>query len=129
MKRCVADGSKVDEHDIAVRLLQGEGGIDGGGGAAGTSLGAEESKYAGLACASKSASAGGTEAGESFEQGVGSGGVIEIFAGAGAHAGDDVGRLRHRAIGEDANLLCSGADQFDGADSALGVMRRYVDNH
>src|SRR5712691_3173511 len=127
MKRRVAYGSKVDEHNIAVRLLQRHGGIDGGGSAARASLGAEESKYPSLACASESAGAGGTKASKSFEQGLGTGGVIQILARPGAHAGNDGGRMSHRAVGEDAYLLSGSANQFDGADSALSIMRNIDD--
>src|ERR1022692_3599472 len=114
MKRGVADGSKVDEDYVTVGLLQRYRGIDGGGGAACASLGAEESKYPGFAGATETAGAGGTKAGESLEQGLGSGGVVEVLASASAHAGNDAGRMRHFAVGEDSNLLSCGANQFDG---------------
>jgi hypothetical protein len=91
-------------------------------------FGAEEGKYPSFACASESASAGGTEAGEGLEQGLGAGGVIKILAGAGAHAGNYGGGVGHLAVGEDANLLSGGANEFDGADGALGVVRN-VDDH
>ena len=54
--------------------------------------------------------------------------MIQIFASAGAHAGNDAGGLGHLAIGEDGNLLRSSANQFDGVDGALGVVRGYVDD-
>ena len=119
MKRGMADGSKVDENHVAMRLLQSHGGVDGGRGASRATLGAEESKYSGLACAAETAGTGGTEAGERFEQGLRTGRMIEIFAGAGAHAGNDAGGLRHFAIRENGNLLSGGANQFDGVDGAL----------
>ena len=53
---------------------------------------------------------------------------IEVFARAGAHAGDDVGRLRHFAVGEDGNLQGRGANQFDGVDGALRIVRGNVDD-
>ena len=106
----------------------GHGGVDGGRGASRASLGAEERKYFGFAYAAETSGAGGTEAGQSLEQRFGTGRVIEIFAGAGAHAGNDAGGLRHFAIGEDGNLLSGGANQFDGMDSALRVLRGNVDD-
>ena len=57
MKRGVTDGSKVDQNDVAVRLLQRDGSVDSGGGATGASLGAEEREDPGLAGATESASA------------------------------------------------------------------------
>src|SRR6266852_8809273 len=78
MQPSVSDGREVDEHHVAVRLLQGYSGIDGGGRTARASLGAEESKYPGLARAPDAARAGRTEAGESFQQRLGPGGVIQI---------------------------------------------------
>ena len=128
MKRGVADGSKVDENHIAVRLLQRYRGIDCGGGASRASLGTEVGKYAGLARASESAGAGRTEAGESFEQRFGASRMIEIFSGAGAHAGNNTGGMCHLAVGEDGNLLSGGANQFDGTNGALGVTRGNVDD-
>src|ERR1700674_160885 len=80
MKRGMADGSKVDENHTAMGLLERDRGIDGSGSAPGASLGAEESKHPRLARARGVAGAGGTEAGESFEQRFRPGGVIEIFA-------------------------------------------------
>ena len=53
MKSGVADRGEVDQNHVAVRLLQRHGGIDGGGGAARASLGAEESKDPRLARASR----------------------------------------------------------------------------
>ena len=44
MKGSVADGSKVDENDIAVRLLQGDRSVHGGCRAARAAFGAEESE-------------------------------------------------------------------------------------
>src|SRR5271165_2251813 len=129
MKRGVADGSEVDENNVAVRLLQGHGSIDCGSGAARAALGAEESKYAGLARAPEIAGAGRTEASERFGQSLWATGMVDILAGAGAHAGDNVGGPRHFAVGEDADLLGGGANQFDGMDGALGVLRGNVDDH
>src|SRR6202158_718331 len=105
MKRGVTDGSKVDENDVAMRLLQRQSGIDGGGGASRASLGAQESKHPRLAYATESAGAGRTEAGERFEQRLRTGGVIEIFACAGAHAGNDGGGWKYPAVREVENLL------------------------
>ena len=68
MQLGVADRSKVHENHAAVRLLQGNGGVDGGGSGAGASFGAEKSEDASLARASASAGAVGTETRESFEQ-------------------------------------------------------------
>src|SRR5436305_12109569 len=121
MKRGVADGSKVHQHDIAMSLLQCDGSVDGGGGATSASFGAEEREDPGLAGASESACARGTEAGKGFEQGFGPGEVVQILAGAGAHAGHDPGRIRHVAVGKDGNLLGGGADQFDGTDRTLSI--------
>ncbi len=70
MQRSVANGREVDENDIAMRLLQRDGGIDGGRGAACAALGAEEREYPRFARAAEAASARGTEAGKSFEQGL-----------------------------------------------------------
>jgi hypothetical protein len=55
-------------------------------------------------------------------------GVVDVFAGAGAHAGHNTGRLRHLAVGENGDLQGSCADEFDGADGALRVLARNV-NH
>src|ERR1700730_2851447 len=74
-------------------------------------------------------SSSGTEAGQGFEQGLGTGGTVQIFTCAGAHAGHDTGGPGHLAIGEDGNLLRSSANQFDGVDGALGVVRRYVNDY
>ena len=112
-----------------MRLLQRHCGIDRGRGAARAALGAEEREYPRFARAAEAASAGGTEAGERFEQGLGPGGMIQIFARAGTHAGHDAGRMRHVAVGEDADLLGGGANQFDGANGALGILRGNVDDH
>src|ERR1700674_116015 len=105
MKSGVTDGSKVDENYISMRTLQGDRGVDGGGGASGASLGADESKHPGLARASETAGTGGTKAGQRLEQRLGAGGVIEVFPGARSHAGNDVGGAGHLAVGEEGNLF------------------------
>src|SRR5580658_985534 len=128
MQRSVADGSKVYENDIAVRLLQCHGSIDGSRGATRAALGAEKSKYASLARAPEIAGARRTEARERFEQSFVTTGMVDVLAGAGAHAGNNAGGLRHLAVGKNANLLRGGANQFDGMDGALGVLRGNVDD-
>ncbi len=104
MQLGVADGSKVHQNHVAVGLLQRNRGVDRGGSSAGASLGAEKSKDAGLARASASAGAVGTETGKSFEQSLGAGVVIQIFPGSGAHAGHDGGGLLHVAVGKNGEL-------------------------
>ncbi len=37
--------------------------------------------------------------------------------------------MRHVAVGEDADLLGGGANQLDGANGALGILRGNVDDH
>src|ERR1700722_7126970 len=128
MKRGVANGSEVNQNYISMRMLQRHGGVDCGGGASGASFGASECKFWSLARAPETAGAGGTEASQSFEQRVGTGGVIEIFAGTCPHAGHDVDRAGHFAVGEDGNLLGGCANQFDGMDGALRVLRGNVDD-
>jgi hypothetical protein len=85
MQRCVANGRKLDENDIAMRLLQRYCGIDGGRCAACATLGAEEREYPRFARAAEAASARGTEAGKSFEQGLDPGGMVQIFSRASTH--------------------------------------------
>src|SRR5580700_9474622 len=123
MQRGVTDGRKVDQYNIAVSLLQCNGGIDGGGGASGSAFCAEKSEYASFAATARSPRTGGTESRKRFEQGVVATGVVNVLPGAGTHAGDDVSGLRHFAIGEDGDLG-RGTNQFDGVDGALRVLRR-----
>src|SRR5579859_3532211 len=77
MERGVADGGEVDEYDIAMRLLQGERGIDGGGGGSGAAFGAEEGEDSGFVAAAGGAGARGAVARECFEQSVRSGRAVE----------------------------------------------------
>src|ERR1700678_90615 len=79
----VADRSEVDQNNVAVGLLQCDGGVDRGGGGSGSAFGAEKSKNTGFARASTGASAVGTEARKSFEQSLGTGGLVQIFPGSG----------------------------------------------
>src|ERR1700722_62057 len=108
--------------------LQRDRSIDGGGGAASASFGAEKSKNASLSGASRSARATRREAGQSLKQSVGSSRIVDVFPGAGPHAGDDAGGMRHLAVGKDGNLQRSGANEFDGANGALGIVLRNVND-
>ena len=128
MELAVADGSKVHQDHAAVGLLQGDGGIDGGGGRARASLGAEEGKNAGLARSSASASAVGTETRQGLEKSLSAGAVIEIFTGPGAHAGHDGGGLLHGSVGKDGELESVGLDKFDGFDGGLRIRGRDIDH-
>ena len=109
-------------------MLQGDGGVDGGGGGARASFGAEEGKNAGLARAAASARAVGTETRQGFEQSLSAGAVIQIFAGSGAHAGHDGGGLLHAAVGEDGELQGVGLNEFDGLDGGLRIRGRDIDH-
>ena len=60
--------------------------------------------------------------------GFGSSRIIEILASAGAHAGDDASGMGHVAVGENANLLRGGANQFNGADGALRILCGNIDD-
>ncbi len=126
MKLGVADGSEIDQNHVAVGLLQRERGVDGGGGGSGAAFGAEKSENAGFARAAASTSAVGAEAGESFEQSLGAGAIVEILSRTGAHAGHDGGGLLHAAIGEDGELERVGLNQFDGFDCGLRIGGRNI---
>ncbi len=110
MKRGMADGGEVHENDITVRLLQRESRIDCGRGCSRASFGTEESKDASFAGATAGARTSGTEAGKSLEQSVGTGRVVQIFAGARSHARDDCAGLSQIAVGEGSNLQSGGAN-------------------
>jgi hypothetical protein len=69
----VADGSEIHQHHASVSFLQGDGGIHGGGGGAGSALGVQKSEDAGLAGAALRAAQGGGEAGKGFDQGFAAG--------------------------------------------------------
>src|ERR1700757_4585480 len=112
----MSDGSKIKKNNIAVGLLQSERRIDSGSRATSAALGAEEGENPCPARGSKRMRARGTIAREGFQQSVGSGGLIDILARAGAHAGNNAGRLGHFAIGEDADLKSGRLDQFDSAN-------------
>ena len=128
MELGVADGSEIHQDHAAVGLLQGDGGVDGGGGRARASLGAEKGKDAGLARAAASAGAVGTETGQGFEKSFGAGAVIQIFTGPGAHAGHNGGGLLHGSVGKDGELEGVGLNQFDGFDGALRILGRDIDD-
>src|SRR5579864_298539 len=123
------DGSKVDENHVAMGLLQRQGGVHGGGRASRAPLGPEEGKHPSLPDTANVASAGRTEAGQSFEQGFGASRVVDVFPGSSTHAGDDARWPGHLAIRENGNLLRGGANQFDGMNGPLSVMRGNVDDH
>ena len=127
MELGVADGGEVHQNHAAVGLLQSYGGVDGGGGGASATFGAEEGKDAGLARAAASAGAIGTETRQGFEKSLGAGAVVQIFAGSGAHAGHDGGGLLHAAVGEDGELQGVGLNQFDGLDGGLRILGRDID--
>ena len=109
-------------------LLQSEGSVDGGGGSARASLGAEEGKDAGLAHAPAIASAVGTETRQGLEKSFGAGAVIQIFAGSGAHAGHDGGGLLHGSVGEDGELQSVGLNEFDGLDGGMRILGSDIDH-
>src|SRR5271155_1091715 len=121
MELGVADGGEIHQNDVAVRLLQGEGGIDGGRGGASASLGTEKGKDAGFAHAPAGTGAIGAEPGQGFEQSLKSSALVEVFAGSGAHAGHDGGGLLHGAVSEDSQLEGVGLNEFDGFDGGLRV--------
>src|SRR3974390_1484197 len=125
----MTDGSEINENDVAVRLLQSNCGIDCSGGAPRAAFGAQEGKHTGLARATKITSASGTEAGQGFQQGVRARGLFQVLARTGPHGGPNVGGLGHFAVGEDGNLQSGGANEFDGADGALCILSRDIDDH
>src|SRR5258708_5841233 len=125
----MADRGEVHQNDIAVGLLQRECRVDGGSSRACATFGTEERKDAGFTDATAGAGAFGTEARKSLEQSVGTSRVIQIFAGARAHAGDDRAGLKQIAIGEGGDLQSGGANQFDSRDGALRLARWKGDNH
>ena len=112
-----------------MRLLKSDRGIDRSGGTSGTALGAEERKDSCFAGASGSSCAAGAESSESLEQGLRAGGIFQIFTCTRAHAGHNVRRMSHFAVGEDGDLQGGGANQFDGVNGALRILRWNVDNH
>src|SRR6202453_4395694 len=128
MKLGVTDWSEIDQDHVAVRLLQGDGGVDRGSGCPGSSLGAEKGKDAGFSGASAGARAIGTEASESFEQRFRARVVVQKLAGPGAHTGhDDIGLL-HAAVGENRQLQGIGLKQFNGADGRLRIVGGNIDD-
>jgi hypothetical protein len=129
MKSSMADGREVYENDVAVRLLQRQGCVDSSGGATRATFGAEECEDASLAATTGSAGARGTEAGKSFKERFWSGSSVDKFSGSGAHTSDDVGGLRHLAVGEDADLQRGGTNQFDGVDGAAGILRGNINDN
>ena len=128
MKLGVADGRKIHQNHIAVRLLQSYGGIDRGCSGSRPALGTEKSEDASFARASTSASAVGTETCQGFEKGFGASAVIQVFAGPGAHAGHNRGGLLHAAVGENRQLQGIGLNEFDRADGRLRILRRDIDD-
>src|SRR5277367_6090853 len=84
MQRGMPDGREINQHDIAMRLLQRDCGVDGSGGATGAAFGAEKSEDPSLAAAARGAGTAGAVTSESFEQRFRTGRVFEIFARAGA---------------------------------------------
>src|SRR5579871_41956 len=129
MKSGVADGSKIQEHDIAVGLLQGQCSIDCGRGAPGASLGAQESEDSRPARRTRRMTAGRAIAGERLQQRLRAPRLIQILPCAGAHGRDNVGGLRHLAVGEDGNLLRGSPNELDGTDGRLRVLRGNVDDY
>jgi len=123
----VAEGSEIHQDDAAVRFLQGDGGIDGGGRSSGSALGIQESEDARLAGAALRTAQGGGETSESFNQRFTAGAMIQKLARAGAHGGNDVGGLVHFTDGKNRDVGGAGMDEFDRANGTLRILR--VDAH
>src|SRR5271166_122398 len=129
MELSVTDGSEIHEHNIAVGFLQSNRGVNGCGSGSSAAFGAEEGKDASFAGAASGAGAIGAETGQSLEQRVGAGAVVEVFSGTRSHGSHDGGGLGHAAIGEDAELQGVGLQQFDGFDGALRIVRRDINQN
>jgi hypothetical protein len=118
----VADGGKIHQYYAPMRLLQGDCGIDGGGGGTSPAFGVQKSENAGLAGAALRSTQRGGEASEGFDQGFAAGGMIQKLTGTCSHGGDDVRGLAHLAHGKNRDVRNAGVNQFDGADSALRIL-------
>src|SRR5579864_3162023 len=110
MKRGVSDRCKVQQDNVSVRLLERKGSVNCSGCTTRASFGPQKRKDSCPSGAAGSPCARRTEAGESFEKRLRPSGIVQIFASPGSHAGNNVDRLRHLAVGEDRDLLGSGAD-------------------
>ena len=53
---------------------------------------------------------------------------VELKRVSASHTGHNVDRPGHLAISENGDLLCRGANQFNGPDGALGVLGGNIDD-
>ena len=125
----MANGREVDQDDAALRLLQRQRRIHGGGGGASATFGAEKCKNTRLACPAASASPGGTETGESLEERRRTSRVIQILARASTHAGNDSRWVKHLSIRENGDLQSSVANQLNRSDRPLRIVRCDINQH
>src|SRR5882762_110454 len=125
----MANGREVDQDNVALRLLQRQRRIHGGGCGASATFGAEKCKDTRLACPAASASPGGTETGESLEKRRRTSRVIQILARASTHAGNDSRRVKHLSIGENGDLQSGVANQLNRGDRPLSIVRCDINQH
>jgi hypothetical protein len=129
MQLNVAYRGKVNDHNLAMSLLQRQCGIHGCRGCACASFSAEEGEDTSFTGTAASAGAVGAESRERFKQGIGTGSVIEEFSSSGAHGSHYGGGLLHAPIGKNRQLQGIGLNQLNRFYGPLRILRGNIYEH